>query len=761
MRRAPRHALAGVLAAVAWLAVPAGAPAAVGPPYDLTKGAAGVLTAAPAAGSSTLAVQVQRTASGVEFTPAAATAPGLPGECTSTLLKTTCADAMIANELGLAGAVLDVDVELHGVSTAILRLTGGPGSDAMIVDGPVAPDPSSVGTLILDPGTGNDSVTVSGTVNAITLAAPDPGGDDSYVIASTGASIGGSLQLGDGNDIASSSAPNLTLDGGTGDDRLSGSGPLLGGAGSDQLRPTAFGTTVVGGDGAGDVDLLSYIRFATPLALGKPSPTDVLVAGDPVPKTGIEQLAGGTGNDTLTGTAAQDVLFGGEGDDVVDGRGGGDLLDGGPGTNTVSYEVGPSPVTVDLTAGTGGAPPLDTLRSFRRVVTGPGNDVVRGSSADESFSLGGGDDVLNPVDPLNPGAVVNAGAGNDTADGGAGNDVLRGGQGADVLDGGPGTDTATYDERGQSEPLSISLATPGDDGAPGESDSLLGIETVVGGASNDTLIGDGGPNTLVGGAGVNTMDGGAGDDAIFGGDNRDVITGGPGSDRLFGAGDDDSINAFEAVPPDADVVDCGASQDDDAQVDGSDQVSGCEYSRRADVPVPVDDDHDGFVGGFDCNDRNPAINQGATDVPGDGIDQDCDGFDEAVPFVDYGLSATLTPPKAGQARGIKFTRLVVTRLPSNRTVAVSCKSAKAKGGRCPFSKATRRPAKGKSQVSLTTLFKGRRLAPGAVVEFRVTAPKLNGRVRRFTVRATSVRSQEYCLIAPSTKAKKCPEGDEL
>jgi hypothetical protein len=34
-------------------------------------------------------------------------------------------------------------------------------------------------------------------------------------------------------------------------------------------------------------------------------------------------------------------------------------------------------------------------------------------------------------------------------------------------------------------------------------------------------------------------------------------------------------------------------------------------------------------------------------------------------------------------------------------------------------------------------------------------------VRRFTIRPTGIRDQEFCLIAPSTKAKKCPAGDEL
>jgi hypothetical protein len=308
--------------------------------------------------------------------------------------------------------------------------------------------------------------------------------------------------------------------------------------------------------------------------------------------------------------------------------------------------------------------------------------------------------------------------------------------------------------------VTVTLATVGDAGAAGENDALTGIENVVGGASNDTLVGDGGPNTLIGGPGVNTLDGGAGDDEIQGGDDRDVITGGPGNDRLFGAGDDDSINAFDPSTPDADIVSCGPSLDDDAQVDASDTVTECEFASRADVPVPVDEDHDGFIGGFDCDDHDPSRNQGATDIPGDGIDQDCDGFDTPIPFVDYGLSASISKPKGAQ-RGIKFTRLVITRLPADRRVAVTCTSAASKAGRCPFKSATRRPKAGASQVSLTSLFKGRRLAPGAKVEFRVTAPGFNGRVRRFTVRPTTLRSQELCLVAPHTTPRACPEGDEL
>jgi arylsulfatase A-like enzyme len=47
----------------------------------------------------------------------------------------------------------------------------------------------------------------------------------------------------------------------------------------------------------------------------------------------------------------------------------------------------------------------------------------------------------------------------------------------------------------------------------------------------------------------------------------------------------------------------------------------------------LDFDHDGYarlLGGGDCDDDDPAIHPGAIDLPGDGIDQDCDGHDATI-----------------------------------------------------------------------------------------------------------------------------------
>ncbi len=53
-----------------------------------------------------------------------------------------------------------------------------------------------------------------------------------------------------------------------------------------------------------------------------------------------------------------------------------------------------------------------------------------------------------------------------------------------------------------------------------------------------------------------------------------------------------------------------------------------------------DNDGDGYLYADDCNDANPLVNPGAYDVPGDGVDNDCNGKIDDVDACDSGLAMT-------------------------------------------------------------------------------------------------------------------------
>lgn len=133
--------------------------------------------------------------------------------------------------------------------------------------------------------------------------------------------------------------------------------------------------------------------------------------------TANDTLSGGAGDDGLGGGGGNDLLTGDAGNDVLTGGAGNDTLNGGEGTDTAVY--GNGSVTVDLYAGTAtGAFGTDSLISIENVITGNGNDVVKGTSATN---------------------VISTGAGNDTIDGRGDDTMGGGGSGNDVIDAGDGT----------------------------------------------------------------------------------------------------------------------------------------------------------------------------------------------------------------------------------------------------------------------------------------------------------------------------------
>jgi Ca2+-binding RTX toxin-like protein len=201
--------------------------------------------------------------------------------------------------------------------------------------------------------------------------------------------------------------------------------------------------------------------------------------------TDIEDAYGGVGNDTLIGNALVNRLAGGRGNDTYVNAAGDTIVEAaGEGTDTV---VSRTTVSIASVAN------VENLR-----LAGAANIDGTGNALRNTLTGNDGNNLLS---------------------GGDGNDALIGGRGNDTLDGGGGADTAHYGATTLGVVASLTAAT----GAEIGTDTLIGIENLVGGSGNDRLTGDAGANLLDGRAGSDRLIGGAGNDIYVVDSAGDII----------------------------------------------------------------------------------------------------------------------------------------------------------------------------------------------------------------------------------------------
>ncbi|HEX2592337.1 MAG TPA: M10 family metallopeptidase C-terminal domain-containing protein [Rhizomicrobium sp.] len=349
-------------------------------------------------------------------------------------------------------------------------------------------------SLQYDGGDGYDTVSYANMTVSVWL---DPNQNEKYYPKSVEHIIGTDFD----DEINGRSS---LVDGGAGNDHLSGAS-LNGGSGNDRLDwANAAGSTIDGGDGndtltiynIGQVDLTHVINvedlFVDSFASASMVTSDATVAAgktltihaddafikfDGSAETDgyfvfltdkvrgsctliggalTDTIPGGRDGDTLIGGGGDDTLTGGYGDDTLGGGTGNDTLNGGSGNDIVSFATATGGVTVDLglsqltasaTEGT------DTLISIEGVIGSQYDDTFRGTKADNVF---------------------NGGDGNDTIDYSSATGAIQAAL------------NATFQQ-----------ATGGGQG----NDTLLSIENIIGSKGGDTVWGTTGSNIFVGGGG--------------------------------------------------------------------------------------------------------------------------------------------------------------------------------------------------------------------------------------------------------------------
>jgi Putative metal-binding motif len=159
-----------------------------------------------------------------------------------------------------------------------------------------------------------------------------------------------------------------------------------------------------------------------------------------------------------------------------------------------------------------------------------------------------------------------------------------------------------------------------------------------------------------------------------------------------------------------------------------------------------DADRDGYPETVDCDDRNPARHPGATDRPGDRVDQDCDGSDATWPKLTPHPDAIWDDAKGGT---IVFTRLTLDSVPAGATITLTCA-----GKGCRWQRWSKKVGKTTAKTNLLGRLRGSHLHRGARLELRVTRPGTTGRLIRWSV-GRQVRRTTLCLPPGSRKGVVC------
>jgi CshA-type fibril repeat protein len=201
---------------------------------------------------------------------------------------------------------------------------------------------------------------------------------------------------------------------------------------------------------------------------------DAILPGD-APNDDV--IFAGAGNDTVLAGLGDDSVLGGTGDDSVRGNDGDDTLDGQAGNDTL--------------------------------IGNDGDDTLLGRTGDDSLNGGNGDDSLA------------GGTGNDTIIGEDGSDRVRGQDGNDVIDTGglSGSPLPDVDYPGL---------------YPADPTPLNDLDTVYGGAGNDTISTGDDADEIFGGVGDDSIDAGIDNDLVYAGDGTDTVIGSEGRDTIYG-----------------------------------------------------------------------------------------------------------------------------------------------------------------------------------------------------------------------------------